>query len=123
MLFKQAKLKTMKKENFEILAAGVSQVQSGQIGMMLFFENILIPVLSKEEKVIPMLLEILELEREAKKELILEMNFELSRADTYFRTETLFNKKDDEIKNIDDFYEKYKDMVRHCYRNKEYKKS
>lgn len=110
----------MEKKHFNEIADGVKLVESGVVDSTYFFQRILIPVLAKQEDAIPMLLQILHKERTDKESLLLEMNHELSRADTYLREQKMFNQqKDFALGNIDTFYEKHKDVISHCYRVKE----
>ena len=112
----------MEKKLFNEIAEGVKRVESGVIDSTYFFRQILIPALAKQEEAIPMLLGILHKERTDKEALLLEMNHELSRADTYLREQKIFNKqKKFALGNIDSFYEKHKGVVSHCYRVKENK--
>lgn len=85
-------------------------------------EDLIISVLASDESVIPTMLKILQEERNKKKELIIDMNLELSRAHIYIydRPETkteakqAFNKSFimDEIAK---FYIKYKGVITHCF--------
>lgn len=89
---------------------------------ILFFEQ-----LSKEEDIIPKILQILQVERARNKEIIFDMNHELSRAFNYVH-EAAFDKKKKgfnkefllgEIKN---FYRKYKSSISHTARTSEWAK-
>lgn len=83
--------------------------------------------LSNDKKVIPNLLEILQSEREEQKELILDMNIELSRAHLYIddyavleKTKSGAPKKEGVTKHfvmdkIAEFYVKYKGKVSHAF--------
>lgn len=87
-------------------------------------ESLIIEVLSKDEKVIPKLLEILQLERTSKQELISEMNLQLSRIQTFVEHSEMelkkFGNADTEfiLEEVDKFYKNYKDQVSHCFKNK-----
>ena len=72
--------------------------------------------LAKDENVIPVVMRILERERQFKKEIHNEMNVLLSKAHI-----GLYDKKFNEgniiQKEIIDFYTKYKGYVGHCFKN------
>jgi hypothetical protein len=76
----------------------------------------ILSIISKDENAIPEILEILNHERARKKELILEMNMQLSRADMTRKAPTL-NDDDFVTKEIKKFYEENKEQVRHCFKN------
>jgi len=85
-------------------------------------EIMLIAELAYDEKVIPTIMSILEEERKNKKELILDMNAELSRAHVYIemKKENKTEQKDSfnkefVISEISKFYEKYKNVIGHCF--------
>lgn len=77
--------------------------------------SIILRVISEDEKALPDLIALLEIERERNKELILEMNMQLSRADTFIE-----NPKIADIKFIQSeikiFYETHSNQVSHCYK-------
>ena len=83
-------------------------------------ESMIIDELTKDKDVLPTLMLILNQERRSQKELIQDMNLELSRAHIYIETqkedkkEEGFNKSF-VIKEISNFYKKYKGVVRHCF--------
>lgn len=79
-------------------------------------EFAIINTLSKDEKVIPMLMEILQREREYKKEVSIEMNLLLSKADTGLDNPK-FNEGGFMQKEIYEFYKKYRDVVGHCFKS------
>lgn len=79
-------------------------------------EDMLIEELAKDEKVVSLVLELLDKEREQKKNLITEMNFQLSRADVGLDNKK-FNKDNFIQAEIKSFYEKFKGMVGHCFKN------
>lgn len=85
-------------------------------------EHLIIQCLSKDEKVIPTIMKILGSERDEKKQLILDMNLELSRAHIYIderpenkaEAKQSFNKSF-VIDEIGKFYFKYKGIIGHCF--------
>lgn len=86
-------------------------------------ELLVLQFLSKQETIIPDLLKILEIERISKKELISDMNLELSRAHIYIDlNEEKVDKKNKNtftksfvIDKIAQFYFKYSETVNHCF--------
>lgn len=72
--------------------------------------------LAKDENVIPVVMRILESEREFKKEVQTEMNLLLSKAHIGLDEKKL-NKGDFIQKEIVEFYTKYKGVVGHCFKN------
>lgn len=72
--------------------------------------------LSKDENIIPVIMKILERERQFKKEINEEMNVLLSKAHIGLDNKKL-NKEDFIQKEIIDFYTKYKGYVGHCFKN------
>lgn len=72
--------------------------------------------LAKDENVIPVVMKILERERQFKKEIHEEMNTLLSKAHIGLDNKKL-NKEDFIQKEIVDFYTKYKGYVGHCFKN------
>jgi hypothetical protein len=72
--------------------------------------------LAQDENVIPTIMDMLAVERSSKKDLILEMNFQLSRADTGLDNKDL-NRGDFMQKEIELFYAKFKDHVGHCFKD------
>lgn len=81
-------------------------------------ENLILLEIAKNERALPYVLEILAAERRDRRELISDMNMELSRAHTIIRDKKFFRKMqefvDDEIIK---FYQKYKAVVGHCFAN------
>lgn len=75
----------------------------------------IIECLSKDENVIPLMLKILEREREFKEDCLLDMNYLLSKADVGLDNKK-FNKGNFIQKEIYDFYLKYKGFVGHCFK-------
>lgn len=94
-------------------------------------ERLIIEHLATDESVTPAILKILLSEREMKKQLIQDMNLELSRADVHIQHPDLAsgessNKKSDKklneqkakefvLNHITGFYIKYKGIVTHCF--------
>lgn len=81
-------------------------------------ETMIINVLADDKKVIPMIMKILERERDVKEDLIGEMNLLLSQADVIIETpklntERFFHEK------VMNFYEQFKGYVGHCFRTPE----
>lgn len=72
--------------------------------------------LAKDENVIPVVMEILERERQFKKEIHEEMNVLLSKAHIGL-DDKKFNEDNFMQKEIIDFYTKYKGYVGHCFKN------
>ena len=72
--------------------------------------------LAKDENVIPVVMEILERERQFKKEIHEEMNVLLSKAHIGL-DDRKFNEGNFMQKEIIDFYTKYKGYVGHCFKN------
>lgn len=93
--------------------------------------SMIISVLAKDKEVIPLILEIIDVERKQKEELIVDMNLELSRAEVHIKNPTLASginstkAKDEELKlaqakefvlnHITAFYVKYKEVINHCF--------
>src|SRR5690606_13690207 len=72
--------------------------------------------LAKDENVIPVVMEILERERQFKKEIHDEMNVLLSKAHIGL-DDKKFNDGNFMQKEIIEFYTKYKGYVAHCFKN------
>lgn len=79
-------------------------------------EHLIIAVLADDKNVIPTILDILAVEREKKRQLISDMNFQLSRAHCAIEVPKL-NKEHFVEKEIIKFYHKNKEEVRHCFAN------
>jgi len=91
----------------------------------------IIKILSKDKKVIHIVLAILNSERETTNELISEMNNELSRADAFIESwippNPILKKGEKEnginktwiLEQINKFYDKYKEFVKHNYKKQE----
>lgn len=71
--------------------------------------------LAKDENIIPVVMRILEREREFKKEIHSEMNLLLSKAHIGL-DEKKFNKDNFMQKEIVEFYTKYRGYVGHCFK-------
>ena len=86
-------------------------------------ENLIIKELSKDEDVMPKLMKILASERKEKRQTIIDMNLELSRAHIYIDGLDFKNiKKEDKrftkefvLDKISEFYIEYKGIVSHCF--------
>ena len=72
--------------------------------------------LAKDENVIPVVMKILERERQFKKQIHEEMNLLLSKAHVGLDNKK-FNDKNFMQKEIIEFYKKYKGYVGHCFKN------
>lgn len=81
-----------------------------------YIEAKIINILSKDENVIPMMLSVLQNEREIKKEISMEMNVLLSKAHIGLDNKK-FNKGNFMQNEIIEFYTKYKDHIGHCFKN------
>lgn len=79
-------------------------------------ETLIIRILSEDKKVIPMIMEILDYERQKKSELIGEMNMQLSRAHIGLDNPKM-NKDNFIQKEIVQFYLKNEDYVGHCFKD------
>lgn len=85
-------------------------------------EHFILATLAKDESVISKLLVMLEIERSNKKELISDMNLELSRTHTYIELREENKKEAKEnfnkvfvVGKVAEFYTKYKGIVSHCF--------
>jgi len=85
-------------------------------------ENLIIDSLAKDETVVTTIVKVLSKERETNKELITDMNLELSRAHVYIdmRPELKPESKENFNKNfvmdkIAKFYVNYKSLISHCF--------
>ena len=81
-----------------------------------YTEKMIIDVISKDEKVIPMIMKILEEERLYKNEVYSEMNLLLSKAHLGLENKK-YNSDGFMQKEIVEFYTKYKGYVGHCFKN------
>ena len=97
--------------NIELIRKAVN---SGADEKMIEF--LIIQILAQDENVIPTIMDMLAAERNSKKDLIVEMNFQLSRADTGLDNKDL-NDDDFMQKEIKEFYAKFKDHVGHCFKD------
>jgi hypothetical protein len=84
--------------------------------------HLIVNAMAMDQNVIPDVMKILEAERKRKKELITEMNHELSRAHTYIDSYTESERaaknncnKSFIMDQIAKFYFKFSDQVTHCY--------
>lgn len=80
-----------------------------------FWEKMLLIELSKDEDVIPSILEMLNTERDNKNILIKDMNVLLSQSDTIIENPKL-NKSNFFQDKISEFYKKYSNYVTHCFK-------
>lgn len=71
-------------------------------------------IISEDEKALEDMMYILNAERIRKKELILEMNMQLSRADAFIQQPALADKSFI-LSKIKKFYEQFKGQVSHCF--------
>lgn len=81
-----------------------------------YTEKMIINVISKDEKVIPMIMKILEDERLYKNEVYSEMNLLLSKAHLGLENKK-YNSDGFMQKEIIEFYTKYRGYVGHCFKN------
>lgn len=81
-----------------------------------YTEKMIINILAKDEKVIPMVMKILEQERVYKNEVYSEMNLLLSKAHLGLENKK-YNSDGFMQKEIVEFYTKYKGYVGHCFKN------
>ncbi|MCC6683438.1 MAG: hypothetical protein IT247_00045 [Bacteroidia bacterium] len=81
-----------------------------------YTEKMIIDVISKDEKVIPIIMKILEDERLYKNEVYSEMNLLLSKAHLGLENKK-YNSDGFMQKEIIEFYTKYKGYVGHCFKN------
>lgn len=75
----------------------------------------ILKVIAEDETALLDMMQILENERRRKKELILEMNMQLSRADMGLKNPKL-NYDGFMQKEISEFYQQYRDQVLHCFK-------
>lgn len=83
-------------------------------------KNLIIREIAIDEDAVPMILEIINTERHLNKELILDMNLELSRLHIQFETPKFAGKNKIEQQqtvkdNVKGFYEKWKGKIGHCF--------
>ena len=84
--------------------------------------RMIISVLSEDKMIIPIILDILNDERNKNEELVKELNVNLSRSHIYIgmtmedkkASKNRFNKKF-VMEEIEKFYKKYKGMISHCF--------
>lgn len=84
-----------------------------------FIEQLILKELALDEKVLPMMLEIIHLERQIKSELIDEMNLELSRADVFIE-DNRAGGKEFVSTQIFEFYKRNLRYVQHRFREDAY---
>lgn len=77
---------------------------------------VILDIISEDENALVDMMKILENERRKKKELILEMNMQLSRADMAIKVPDL-NKDKFIEKEIAKFYQDNKHQIGHCFKN------
>lgn len=82
----------------------------------------ILDLLSEDESLLPTMLDLLKRERKSKRELISDMNLELSRAHIYIELYPENKKQSKEnfnksfvIEEIGKFYNKYKGVIIHCF--------
>lgn len=85
--------------------------------------RLIIQEFAKDENVIPKILKIIDFERKGNKDLIQDMNLELSRLHCVYADPNIggINKTErDEFvnENISSFYKKWKNKVGHCFNSK-----
>lgn len=78
--------------------------------------HLIIGILAEDENVIPTIMQILDYERERKKKLLTEINFQLSRAHLTIERPDI-NKNNFVFNEIVKFYKKNSDQVGHCLAN------
>jgi hypothetical protein len=105
----------MTDKEFETLVDGVNMVKQGIFSKEYLEKNIIIPMLSNNENIITSLLLLLESERKTKKELILDMNVELSRAHICLEDKKLKGTIPFALSEIEKFYIKWKGKITHCF--------
>ena len=79
-------------------------------------ESKIIDCLAQDENVIPLMMTILNREREMKSEVLVEMNVLLSKAESGLENPKL-NTDGFMQKEIIEFYKKYKNVVNHCFKD------
>lgn len=88
----------------------------------------IIQILAKDPKVLPAILELLKTERENQRELLQDMNVQLSKADVFIDQIDFLNvKKEGQSRfnkafvkdEIEKFYAKYKHVIVHCFKRLE----
>jgi len=94
-------------------------------------EQEIIQVIARDQKAIPLMMQLLSAERATKQNLIDDMNLELSRADVHIQNPVLAAREKNAtrnneqlrldqarefvLNNITAFYAKYKGVIRHCF--------
>jgi hypothetical protein len=110
----------MEQETFDTIYKYAQQVANKEMNKDYFLEHILIPVLSTEDEAVPLFLEVLNRQITTKKNIMQEMNHELSRAEVFLADpKQLANSGlDFALDNIKKFYQKWTGIfgVGHCYK-------
>ena len=88
-------------------------------------EYLILSEISKDEKAIPSILAMMERERKAKKELILDFNNELGKAEIYIslnkqasKRQANFLSREFMLEKINEFYDKHKHLIGRNYNKK-----
>lgn len=76
---------------------------------------VILNIISEDKDALIDMMDILHFERERKRQLITEMNLQLSRADVYIQNPKIVT-PEFVLTEIRKFYEENKDYVHHCYR-------
>lgn len=79
-------------------------------------EFLILKTIAADKRAIPIILEILNHEREQKNEMLTDMNLLLSKADVGLDDQK-YNKDGFMQKEIAAFYKKYKNKIGHCFKN------
>lgn len=106
----------MTQKDFERMSEAVAFVKEGAMSLDDLEEKILIPILSSDERVVVSLLLLLQAERNSKKELLNDLNLELSRAHIHLENPSL--RKENipfVLSEIEKFYKKWGGKIRHCF--------
>lgn len=87
--------------------------------------DLIIEILSHDDKVMVRLIELLSAERNRKKELILDLSSELCKSEIYItrnkqtsKTESKFLNREDVLNDIDTLYKENSDLIRRNYNKK-----
>ncbi len=76
-------------------------------------EDLILSIIAKDKKAIPMVMDMLDYERSQKEELINDLNLNLGRADCFL--EDNIPEKDFVIKEIKGLYEKWRGVIIHLF--------
>lgn len=79
--------------------------------------SVILDIIAEDENALVDMMKILATERERKRELISEMNMQLSRADVFIKCPKIAE-SDFITGEIEKFYQQHSSMVTHCYQNK-----